>query len=107
MLFALMRGGRLEWYDLVFLMLAVPMVFPDKILDQIGETTGWFGGRIHQYLLVVAAFAGMAITMALLMEDFPKLPWWHPGVHLTGLFIVRLATMFVCWMLGYEEDDLG
>jgi hypothetical protein len=107
MMIALLGRRGLQWYDFIFFALAMPVVFPDRVFDWISERTGWFPGRIHHWLLMAAGLGGMALTMAWLLNYYPKLPWWYPTASLVGLLITRMAIKFVCWMFGYEEDDLG
>jgi hypothetical protein len=98
-----MRRGRIDWYDIVFLGIAAMMVYPDRILDWLGELTGRTFGGWYLMLIEGIAITLMVGTMLLLMPLYPKLQWWHPLASVGLLAGVRVATWLVVRMFGLDD----
>jgi hypothetical protein len=84
-------------------LLAATIVYPDQVLDWIGERTGKVFGWKHVACLEVIAIGVLILTMKLLMPVYPKLTWWYPlaGIGLIGLF--RIVLKFLVGMFGFDD----
>ena len=99
-----MRFGRgRHWYDLVIVALAAVIVYPDKVLDWIGERTGRFFGWRHVVLVELIAVALMFATMALLMPAYPRLQWWDPLLFVGVLGLLRAIMWCVTKFFGFDD----
>ena len=95
--------GRLHWYDLVIGGLAAVIVYPDKVLDWIGDRTGRAFNWWHVLLLEGVAVALMFVAMSLLMPVYPRLNWWHPLLFTVSLAVFRFIMWCVTRLFGFEE----
>jgi len=82
-------GGGGHWYDFIFIALAAAMVYPDRVLLYIGESTGWAVGWRHVVMLEVVVVNLLLVAMEWLQPIYPELSWWYPLVCVGGLAVVR------------------
>lgn len=99
---AFRRGGS-HWYDLILVVLAAAIVYPDKILDWMGECTGRSWGWLHLILIEMAALASMVMAMVLLMPAYPRLEWWHAIFYVGLLAMIRGITWLVLRLFGFDD----
>ena len=90
-----------HWYDLIFVGLAVLIVYPEKFLDWISDRTGREFGWLHIVLLEIIAVGFIIFAMALLMPAYPKLVWWYPLLLIGALALVRGIRWFVIELFGF------
>jgi hypothetical protein len=95
--------GRWHWYDIIIVGLAAVIVYPDRLLDWIGERTGRAFGWWHVVLLEVVAASLMFLSMALLMPVYPRLEWWYPVLFVGVLGLLRAAMWFVSELFGFHD----
>ncbi|MBN9690472.1 MAG: hypothetical protein J0M24_09540 [Verrucomicrobia bacterium] len=93
--------GYLEWYEVLLLGLAAVVVYPDKVLEWIGEWTGWSLGFRHLIYLEMVALGLIVLAMSLLMPAYPQLAWWKPILMIGFLGVVRLIVSWVTSFLGF------
>jgi hypothetical protein len=100
-----MRFGpsRWRWYDLLILGLAAAMVYPDKVVEWIGERTGKAVGWLHIVLFEILAITLMIVAMTLLMPAYPRLEWWYPLVFVGVIGMLRVALLFVRSLFGVDD----
>jgi hypothetical protein len=100
-----MRFGRrrFHWYDLIIGALAAVIVYPDRVLDWIGERTGRAFNWRHVLLLQAIAVTLMVVVMAFLMPAYPRLHWWYP-VLLVGILVLFRGIMWcVTRFFGFDD----
>ena len=96
-------GGRLNWYDVPFIAVATVIVFPDRILDWIGEHTGRVFTLRHIIWLEVLAIGSMMILTTLLAPHYPKIQEWYP-LAIVGIMVVfRLIWSLLVGMFGADD----
>jgi len=95
--------GRWHWYDIIIVGLAAVIVYPDKVLDWIGERTGRVFGWRHVVLIEVVAVALMVVSMALLMPAYPRLDWWYPLLFVGMLALLRGIMWFIAELFGFRD----
>ena len=95
--------GRWNWYDVIIVALAVVIVYPDKVLDWIGERTGYAFDWRHILVLEGITVGLMMAAMALLMPMYPRLHWWEPLLF-TGFFALLRFFMW-CVARLFDFDD--
>jgi hypothetical protein len=95
--------GNLHWYDLVIIGIAAAIVYPDKVLDWIGDRTGWSFKWPHVLLVVLIAAAAMWLAMLCLMPLYPRLHWWQPLLSTGMLTIFRLLMALVVEIVGLKD----
>ena len=83
--------------------IAAAIVYPDKVLDWIGERTGRAFSWRHVVWLEVVAIGLMIIAMTLLMPVYPKLQWWYPLLFVGMLALIRGIMWLVIEMLGFHD----
>jgi inner membrane protein involved in colicin E2 resistance len=96
--------GRWHWYDIIIVGLAAVIVYPDKVLDWIGEHTGRVFGWRHVVLVEAVAITLMFVAMALLMPAYPRLQWWHPLVFIGILALFRGIMWFIIELFGFRDS---
>jgi hypothetical protein len=96
-------SGRTQWYDLVILALAVAIVYPDKILEWIGDRTGWSWGWRHLVIFEVAMIALVCLLMFWLMPLYPRLTWMTPMVCVGMVAFFRFLVWFIMDMTGLTK----
>lgn len=79
------------------------IVYPDKVLEWIGERTGRGFGLRHVVYVVVVAITLMFIVMTLLMPVYPKLQWWYPLLSVGVLGVCRFIMSIVTSMFGFDD----
>ncbi len=89
------RRGRLNWYDLVFLVLALVIVYPDTIREKISEAIDKPLGFRSILLLELLALSAMAFSTWLLMPHYPNLEWWHPAAWVGIVALFRALHAFL------------
>jgi hypothetical protein len=95
--------ARWHWYDIIIVGLAAAIVYPDKVLDWVGERTGKAFGWRHIIWLEVIAIGLMIFAMTLLMPIYPRLEWWYP-LLLVGAFALLRGIMWVLLeMFGFHD----
>ncbi|MBI5773287.1 MAG: hypothetical protein HZA89_06035 [Verrucomicrobia bacterium] len=99
-----LSGGRLSWYDLIIFGLSIMIVFPDKVLNWIGERTGKAFGWWHIVLLEIIAVGLLIIAMTLLMPIYPKLYWWYPLLCIGVSGVIRMLMWFISEMFGFDDE---
>lgn len=95
--------GRWHWYDIIIVGLAAVIVYPDKVLDWIGERTGRVFGWRHVLLLEMIAVSLMVVSMALLMPAYPQLGWFHPLLFIGALTLCRVILWFIAELFGFRD----
>lgn len=100
-----MRIGRSSWnwYDFLIVGLAAVMVYPDKLLDWLGERTGRVFGWRHVALLEILAIGSMVALMTFLLSAYPNLSWWKPLLAVSALAAVRVLHWVVGRLLGLND----
>ena len=100
-----MRIGRSSWnwYDFFIFALAAIVVYPDKLLDWLGERTGQVFGWRHVALLKVFAIGSMIALMMLLLSADPSLRWWQPLIAVSALAVVRGIQWVAGRLLGLND----
>ncbi len=93
----------MNWYDIIIGGLAAVIVYPDKVLDWIGERTDREFGWPYVVLLEAVAIALMFVAMALLMPAYPRLEWWNPLLFVGILATIRAITWFVDEWFGFRD----
>jgi hypothetical protein len=96
--------GRWYWYDIIFVGLAVVIVFPDKVLGWISDRTGREFGLWHIVWLEIIAVGLIVIAMTLLMPVCPRLNWWYPFLSIGAFVLVRGIRWLVIEMLGFHDS---
>jgi len=97
------RGFTLA--DVTFLPLAAAFVFPDFVLDFIGENTGKSFGRWHLIFVEIIVACLMTVATILLQNYYAALPWWLPLVYVGILAVFRALTRFAKDLAGFNDDD--
>lgn len=97
------RRGSWQWYDVIFLLLAFVIVWPDMVLDWISERTGKAYGFWHIVLVEVLAVGLIVVALALLMPVYPRLQWWFPLVPVGFLALFRLILWIMLQFLGTSD----
>jgi hypothetical protein len=95
--------GRWHWYDFIIVGLAAVIVYPDKVLDWIGDRTGGVFGFRHVVYIEVVAIGLMFVVMTLLMPVYPKLEWWYPLLYVGLLGLFRFFMSIVIGMFGFDD----
>jgi hypothetical protein len=95
--------GRWHWYDFVIAALAAVIVYPDKVLDWIGDRTGLGFNWRHVLLLEGIAVGLMFAVMALLMPMYPRLHWWHPLLFTSFFALMRFIMWCVVRLFGFDD----
>ena len=95
--------GRLHWYDLVLAGLAAVIVYPDKVLDWIGDRTGRAFNWWHVLVLEAIAIVLMVVVMVLLMPVYPGLDWWKPLLITTFFAVMRFLMWCVTRLFGFDD----
>ncbi len=95
--------GRWHWYDLIIVALAAVIVYPDRVLDWIGERTGRAFGWRHVVLVEVVAVALTFVVMALLMPAYPRLQWWYPLLFAGILGLFRGIKWCITELFGFND----
>ena len=90
--------GRWHWYDIIIVGLAAVIVYPDRMLDWIGERTGRAFDWRHVVLVEV-----LVAAMSLLMPAYPRLEWWYPLVFVGILAVFRSIMWFVTDLFGFRD----
>lgn len=86
---------RWSWYDIIIVGISAVIVYPDRILDLIGECTGRTFGWRHIMMFEAVAITLIVVAMGLLMPAYPRLPWWYPLPIIGILALFRVATWFI------------
>ena len=95
--------GRLHWYEFIIIGLAAVIVYPDKVLDWIGDRTGRAFDWRHVLLFEGIAVALMFAAMALLMPVYPRLHWWQPLFFTGVLALLRFIMWCVVRLFGFDD----
>ena len=98
-----LRRGRIHGYDIVLLVLAAAMVYPDKVLEWLSERMGRVFGWFHVAVLEGIAITLMGVTMRVLMPMYPRLEWWHPVLYVGMLASIRVITGCVTRLFGLND----
>lgn len=100
-----MRIGRTtwDWYDFIIVGLAAAMVYPDKVMDWLGERTGRVFGWRHVIILEVLALGSTIVLIALLLSADTRLAWWKPLGFVFALAVVRGVQWVVTQLLGLND----
>jgi hypothetical protein len=96
------RGGW-HWYDTIIIGLAAVIVYPDEVLDWVGERTGLAFSWWHVVLVEGAAIVLMVVAMTLLMPVYPRLQWWYPLLAVGILAAFRGIRWFVTDVFGFGD----
>jgi hypothetical protein len=83
------RRGRLNWYDPIFVGLALLVVYPDSVIEKISDITGKTYGLMAYLGVVLSGVAGLTILTITLLPNYPKLQWWYPVLFTAGLAVFR------------------
>lgn len=95
--------GRLHWYDFIIAGLAAVIVYPDEVLDWIGDRTGQAFNWGHVLLLEGIAIALMFVVMALLMPVYPRLHWWQPLLFIGFFALMRFIMWCIARLFGFDD----
>ncbi|HMJ90385.1 MAG TPA: hypothetical protein VK530_11240 [Candidatus Acidoferrum sp.] len=95
--------GRWHWYDLPILALAAAIVYPDRVLDWIGERTGKAFGWTHVVLVEVFAVALLFGLMTWLIPRYESLTWWKPLLFIGVLGLFRALMWCVTEFFGFDD----
>lgn len=100
-----MRFGRnnWQWFDLVFVGLAAPMVYPDKCLNWLGERTRRTFGWREIVFLEVHAIGSCAAFIALFSTPESALKWGRFLVVVGALATVRGVHWAVARIFGLND----
>jgi hypothetical protein len=98
------RRGRIHWYDIAFLALAAIIVYPDHVLEWIGDRTGKHFSWRHVIFLEVFALAVLAIFTNFLLPQYPQVHWWYPILITCAVGAFRLITWLISNLFGFEDS---
>lgn len=79
------------------------MVYPDKVMDWLGERTGRVFGWRHVIMLEVLALGSTIVLVALLLSADTRLAWWKPLGLVFALAVVRGVQWVVTQLLGLND----
>ena len=96
------RRGRWNWYDALFLILALAIVYPDRILDWLSEKTGRVWDGRHLVVFEVLAIGVTVAAACLLMPHYPKLQWWYPILFVGLISLFRLLHWLLVKLFGFD-----
>lgn len=91
-------------HNYIILGLAAVIVYPDKVLDWIGEHTGRVFGWWYIVLLVVVSIGLMFIVTPLLLREYPSLKWWLPLLYVGIWGLVRIVVWFLTDLFGSRDS---
>lgn len=97
------RRGRFDWYDPILIGLAALIVYPDVVLNWIGDRIGRTFGWIHLVLLEVAAIGSMIGLTAWLMPQYPRLQWWYPLLFVGVFATFRALRWLINQLFGFDD----
>lgn len=95
--------GRWHWYDILLVGLAAMIVYPDKVLEWLGERTGRELGWLHLILIEFVAIGLMVIAMILLMPVYARLEWWYPIIFVGLLTVLRTVMWSIKQMFDFDD----
>jgi Mn2+/Fe2+ NRAMP family transporter len=95
------RGAH--WWDAMFLIFGIVMLFPVTFLTEIGERIGWQIGWRHIIWLEVIVIGLIVVAMLFLKRAYPELHWFEP---IGGIFFAALIRGIV-WFSNRSVDDDG
>lgn len=98
-----MRYRRGEWYGGIFFFLAIAIVYGDKLLDWISDTTGWAWKLWHLVTFELFFIGAMILTTALLTPNYPTLKWWHPVSYIVMISLFRLIHWLAVRMFHLDD----
>jgi hypothetical protein len=97
------RRGSIHWYDIIIAGLAGVIVYPDKVLDWVGERTGRVFGLRHVVYVEVIAIGLLLIVTTLWIPVYSDLPWWYPLAFVGFFGLLRFMTSIVAGMFGIGD----
>lgn len=84
-----------EWHDWLFLLLAAIVVYPDSVLNWIGENTNRTFTRKHAWLLSSAALGSSLVAINVLHLSYALVGTGELILFILGLSIFR----GILWLL--------
>lgn len=100
----MLRGwGRFHWYDLILVPMAVAIVYPDRVVEWLSETSGKIMGIRSLIAVEVVGLLGMFLAMEILMPNYPHLHWWYPVMMVGMLGFVRLGVWCARQLFGLDD----
>lgn len=99
----LYRVSRLHWYDLILLLMAVLIIYPDKVAEWIGDAIGRELNWAHAILIASLGICGGAGAMLWLMPMYPELKWMNFGLIVGALGLFRALMRLVVGMFGFDD----
>ena len=100
-----MRFGRnhWQWFDLIFIGLAAVVVYPDKLLNWLGERTRRTFGWRDVVLVEMLAIGTCAAFIALFSTPDSALKWGRFLVAVGALATIRAVRWAVARIFGLNE----
>ena len=98
-----MRYGRGEWYGWIFFLLAIMVVYADKLLDWVSDGTGWVWRLRHFLVFEVVTIGAIVLTTILLTPHYPKLQWWHPLIYIAMIGLFRVIHRLVVKLFNFDD----
>jgi hypothetical protein len=102
-LLVILAGRAYKWYDLIFIVLAVAVVFPDACLQWL-EDRGSLTIKTWHLLLLSLSGIGFSVFFSLwLMDYYPRVDWWYPLIYIGSFSCVRLLYSTMAAIFRWDE----
>lgn len=95
--------SQLTLADTVLLLLAAAAVYPDAMLDYIGERTGKSFGWGHVIAWEVITVVLIITATVLLMPYYPRTTWWKPLLCVGLMAFFRLLKRMITGFFGFGD----
>ena len=103
MLLAQLGAGGLRWYDWVFLVFAVAIVWPDSVVEWMSNRAGRVLGTGWIWAIELIALAGLTVFSQSLISANPRVHWWHPILCIGVAAFIRLFVWVVDVFFGLRH----